>query len=217
MALGDRLVQHGAIGRAEELGAAGQAPDRRTHEQLERHGRRDRISGQPEDENRGAATGPGRGSVGQGLSRLHGDPPEIDPTDRFHGRLHDVVRPHRDPAGHDQGVGPDLDAAAQSLQNVIQVVRRDPEVDGLRAGCGDLGAQTGAIGVGDTGRPQRVTWTADLVARGQHADPWPSVHHESLDTSSGGKGNHGSADRRAGVQQRGAGSQVAPRRTDGAS
>ena len=84
---------------------------RRAHEELERHEGRDRVAGQPEQQRGGSgriaavvAGGTGRPER-ERLARLDRHPPEVDRAEFLEGGADHVVRPDRDAARHDDGVG----------------------------------------------------------------------------------------------------------------
>ena len=93
------------------------APQRRPHEHLERHQRRDREARQPEQRTSSRPALDRRER--QRLARLEGDPPEMDLAKLLEQRLDQVARAHRDAARGDQHVG-----AGQGVAHRLRQQRR---------------------------------------------------------------------------------------------
>jgi hypothetical protein len=107
------------------------------------------------------------------------------------------------------------EAAIEPLDDVGELVAGDPEVDGFGARRGDEGAQTGAVGVGDPGRPKLLAGRSDLVAGGQDRDPRPFVDDDLAETRTGQERQRGSTDRGTRHEERRAILEVTARGADG--
>ena len=185
MALADRLEQRRLVRGAQQVAAAGEPAKRRADEQLEGDEARNRVAREAEHERIGAAGRSRRGPEGERLAGLDGNPPQVDPANRFDRGLHDVERADRDPAGHDDRVDAFVERVPQPPEDVIEVVAGDAEVQRRAAGRGEQRAKSRPIRVGDAGITERFARRPDLVAGGQHGDHRAAMDGELRNARSG--------------------------------
>src|SRR4051794_40286945 len=121
VALRHRLAEDRAIDGSEQVVTTGQLPDRGPDEQLERHRRGDGIPRQPEQQDRRSAAGTRGCAEREWFARLDRDAPEIDVADRLERRLHDVVRPDRNPTRHDDRVNTAVERVSEATEDVVEV------------------------------------------------------------------------------------------------
>ena len=74
-----------------------------------------------------------------------------------------------------------VDAAEDKhLHQGSLVVPDDPEVDAVPSLAADQGQKGVAVGVADLARGERTGSREELVAGGEHPDPWPGMHRHTL-------------------------------------
>ena len=194
--------------------AAGEPAKRRAHEQLEGDEARHRVAREAEHERVGTAGRSRRGPEGERLAGLDGNPPQVDPADRFDRGLHDVERPDRDPAGHDDRVDAFVERMPQPPEDVIEVVAGDPEIQRRAAGRGEQRAKSGTIRIGDAGLAERFAGRPDLVAGGQYGNHGAAMDGELRDAGPGGERDRRCAEAATRLEEGGPLLQVAATRAD---
>ncbi len=165
--------------------ASAEPPDRRSHEQLERHRRRNRVARQAEQQDRCPAARPRGGAERERFAGLDGDAPQVDVADRLEGRLDDVVRTDGDAARDDDRVDPVVERPTQAVEDIVELVPSDTEVDGSCARDGDERPKARTVGVGDAGRSEVLAGRADLVAGREDADTWMAVDEDLAEPGTG--------------------------------
>ena len=157
----------------------GQATERRTHEQLERHERADRVPGQAEQQRR-RPSGSEPSSPGARASRTRtacraGRPPATGRcAELLECDADDVVRPDRDPTRHDDRVRAS-DRPAHSRARTSS--KRSAAIPRMRlAACRvDHRHQAGPFASGMPAGPSSLPGAPDLIARRHDADDRPAV------------------------------------------
>ena len=214
-ALGHRLLEDGPVDRAMQDAPAGQAAERRTHEQLEGHERRHRVA----RADRTAAPGsrpvprsrsPNANGLPGWMATRHSCDRARPPRRRRAPRRTAPPRPRRSRRPRRPRRAP-----PQPALDVLEPVDGDPQVDGLAAGFAARARAGRARWHPGCRRPQRLARRPHLVPGGEHRHARPAADERARPTPAPARKRHdGRPDLHAGIDQHAARRHVAcrPRR-----